>query len=197
MKETIIELLTSTKIDGMDRLIAYMDKQGFFTAPCSGAYHLCKEGGLAEHSLNVFKVAIELDKALKADTDYTDLVIVSLLHDLGKMGDFDKPNYVPNFVRSKTKNEETGDYDLVISTAKPYTTNPELLYVDHEIRSIAIAERFIKLTEEQERAILLHNGLYGVFGYQLKSSKQTPLEFIIHWADLFCSRIIEEKDGQD
>lgn len=85
---------------------------------------------------------------------------------------------------------------MVRSAAKPYETNKELLYVDHEVRSIAIAERFITLTEEEERAILLHNGLYGVFGYQLKTAKQTPLELILHWSDMWASRVVEEKEEE-
>lgn len=197
MKETIIELLKSTSREGIDDLIAFMEEQKFFEAPCSGKYHLCKEGGLAEHSLNVFRQALNIQAGLKADVQYESLVLVSLLHDLGKMGDFGKPNYVPKYVRSKTKNKETGEYDQVISTAEPFTTNPNLLYVEHEIRSIAIAERFIKLTEEEERAILLHNGLYGVFGYSLKNAKQTQLELILHWADMWASRFVEEEKNDD
>ena len=193
IKGTIVELLLSTNRVGMDELLRYMDESGFYSAPCSGAYHLAEEGGLSKHSLNVYRTMLDLNQSLKADIPLDTIILVSILHDLGKMGDYGKPNYVENFVRSKTKNKETGEYDMVRSAAKPYETNKELLYVDHEVRSIAIAERFITLTEEEERAILLHNGLYGVFGYQLKTAKQTPLELILHWSDMWASRIIEEE----
>ena len=43
-----------------DGLIKELEKGGFFTAPCSTQYHLCKEGGLLEHSLNVEEVARKL-----------------------------------------------------------------------------------------------------------------------------------------
>ena len=55
-EERIIELLLSTGRIGMDELLRYMQKNGFFTSPCSSGYHLAKKGGLAEHSLNVLGI---------------------------------------------------------------------------------------------------------------------------------------------
>ena len=66
------------------------------------------------------------------------IIICALLHDLGKMGDYGKPNYVPNMIKSRKK-DENGEYPLVQSEAKPYEINKELLYIPHEVRSIAIA----------------------------------------------------------
>ena len=199
--EKFIDSLRSTKREGIDNLIKVMDEGGFFTAPCSGAYHLCHEGGLLEHSLNVHNKAMELarlwlDDSLseKEKLEFLNSVrICSLLHDLGKMGDHGKSNYVPNMVRSKKKNPETGEYDLVQSEAKPYETNKELTYEEHEIRSLLIAERYIHLTEEEETAILHHNGLYGKLDSSFGNANfcKTKLSFIIHTADMYCSRFVE------
>lgn len=196
MKEKIKELLLSTGREGMDKLIEAMEQGGFFEAPCSGAYHLCHEGGLAEHSLNVyetfksFAVAVDSEWGLENSDS---IKIACLLHDLGKMGDHGKPNCVPNYVRSKTKNKETGEYEMVRSEAKPYETNKELTYEEHEIRSLLIAERYIHLTEEEETAILHHNGLYGkldsIFG--TANYCKTKLSFLLHTADMWCSRFVE------
>lgn len=38
---------------GMDKLIAYIRKSDFYSAPASTRYHLSCEGGLLQHSLNV------------------------------------------------------------------------------------------------------------------------------------------------
>ncbi|MBR7136056.1 MAG: hydrolase, partial [Clostridia bacterium] len=38
---------------GMDKLLAYIRKSDFYKAPASTKYHLCCEGGLLQHSLNV------------------------------------------------------------------------------------------------------------------------------------------------
>lgn len=183
-KETIIKLLKSTNRAGMDKLIEAMEEGGFFTAPCSGGYHLAREGGLAEHSLNVLNVAMDttvgllkgglLPKELKDR-----LIIVCLLHDLGKMGQYGKANYVENTLKSGKQ-----------SASKPYKTNPALLYVDHEVRSIVIAQQYIELTEEEQQAILWHNGLYGNFRYQIQG-KETTLYLTLHFADMFASRILE------
>lgn len=144
VKETIEQILRATGRDGMEDLLKYMEEAGFYTAPCSGAYHLAKE------------------------------------------------NYVPNYVRSRTKNKETGEYDYIQSEAKPYEINKELAYIDHEIRSVMIAERYIKLTEGEEQAILWHNGLYGIFKYEIQG-KETPLYMLLHFADMWVSREVEKE----
>ena len=186
MKETIINLLKETSRIGIIELIDAMEEGGFFEAPCSSDKHLSREGGLAEHSLNVVYKMIELDKALKSDLPWDSVIICGLLHDLGTMGDHGKTNYVFNVLKSGT-----------VSAAKPYKTNPELTYLPHEVRSAMIAERFIELTEEEETAILWHNGLYGQFKYDIPG-KETKLYMILHWADMWASRITEiENEGKE
>lgn len=200
MKERIIELLRETGREGIEDLIAYMDEYGFFRAPCSTSHHLAKEGGLAEHSYNVLCVAQDLSFLLcngpeNLDKETQDAITISaLLHDLGKMGQYNKPNYVPNMLKGRaTKaNPNPEPYQ---SEKKPYISNPDLLYVDHEVRSVAIASRFIELTEEEQQAILWHNGLYGSFRYQIQG-KETPLYMLLHFADMWASRVIEN-GGED
>ena len=62
----------------------------------------------------------------------------------------------------------------------------------HEIRSVAIATMYIDLTEEEQHASLYHNGLYGPLKYEIQGS-ETPLYMIIHFADLWASRVVEGK----
>ena len=196
VKNKIKELLMGTNREGMGELIDYMEVNGFFDAPCSTQHHLSTEGGLAEHSLNVYATAIDLYQDLAYNLPEESIVICSLLHDIGKMGQFGKPNYVPNMLKGRaTKaNPNPEPYQ---STAKPYISNPELLYVDHEVRALAIISRFIDLTEEEQQAILWHNGLYGPFKYEIQG-KETPLYMILHWADMWASRVIErEEDAED
>jgi 23S rRNA maturation-related 3'-5' exoribonuclease YhaM len=76
------------------------------------------------------------------------------------------------------------------SDSKPFAQNPELLSVPHEVRSIQIASQFIELTEEENFAILYHNGMYGPFKYELQG-KETPLYLLLHFADMWCSRVLE------
>jgi len=181
-EKRIKELLKATKREGIDSLIEAMEKGGFFTAPCSGAYHLCKEGGLAEHSLNVYNILCLLNETLQAGISDESLILCALLHDLGKMGDHNKPNYVPNILKSGK-----------ISDGKPYETNKELTYEEHEIRSVIIAERYIYLSEDEETAILHHNGLYGKLdsSYGNANYSKTKLAYLLHTADMYVSRFIE------
>ena len=193
VKSKIKDLLLLTERDGMDKLIECMEQNGFFIAPCSGSFHLSKEGGLAEHSLNVYKTMRIMAESLYDNLtyDYLDeLIIVSILHDLGKMGQFGKPNYTENMIKDgrPTKSEPEQKYKR--SETKPYITNPDLLNVPHEIRSIAIASKYINLTEQEQFAILYHNGLYGDLKYQI-SGKETPLYLLLHFADMWCSRVVE------
>lgn len=185
-REKIIRLLKSTNRPGMDKLIQAMDEGGFFTSPCSGGHHLAKEGGLAEHSLNVLGVATLVAAGvtgteLPKETE-DKLIIACLLHDLGKMGQYGKANYVENTLKSGKQ-----------SASKPYKTNPDLLYVDHEVRSVVIAQQYIELTEEEQQVILWHNGLYGNFRYQIQG-KETPLYLILHFADMWASRVLETEE---
>lgn len=182
MKGKIIDLLKSTNRANMDLLVDFMEAGGFFEAPCSGGHHLAKPGGLAEHSLNVYFGMLELDKAMKAELPHESIVICGILHDLGKIGDYGKPNYVENILKSGKP------------AAKPYKTNPNLLYVPHEIRSVAIAERYISLTEQEQFAILYHNGMYSDLRYSYKDH-ETPLSLILHFSDMWCSRVTEIEEG--
>ncbi|WP_342756777.1 HD family phosphohydrolase [Kineothrix sedimenti] len=196
-KERIEERLKSTGREGMSQLLKWMEENGFYEVPCSASNHLAKEGGLAEHSLNVLGAMQDVSFLLcegpeLLTKDQQDAIIIcSLLHDLGKTGDYDKPGYVPNMLKGRpTKaNPAPEPYQ---SLSKPYEVNKELSPIDHEIRSIKIASQFINLTEEEELAILWHNGLYGNFKYQIPG-KETPLYLLLHFADMWASRVLEKE----
>ena len=61
---------------------------------------------------------------------------------------------------------------------------------------MTIARMYIPLTAEEEQAILWHNGLYGIFKYEI-SGKETPLYLLLHMADMWASRVIEKEDNTD
>jgi 23S rRNA maturation-related 3'-5' exoribonuclease YhaM len=134
-EERFIEELNKVKREGTEQLIEEMRKGGFFSAPCSGAYHLSEQGGLLIHSLNVLDYSRKLNEAFGNPIEDEAIIISALLHDLGKMGDHGKPNYIENILKGGKRSE-----------AKPYETNKELPYFPHEVRSVMIAERYIALT---------------------------------------------------
>lgn len=181
-KRFIVESLFKTERDGMNFLVEHMEEIGFFESPCSGGNHLACKFGLVHHTRNVMEIAEKMGVCLYGGEEFNKIrnavVIASALHDLGKAGDFGKAGYVDNILKSGQ------------SDKKPFKVNPELLYVDHEIRSVKLASMFIDLTEEEEFAILYHNGMYGNLRYALKG-KETPLYMLIHWADMWASRVVE------
>lgn len=86
-KERFIQICSQTiKREGIDKLLSWLEKSDFYTAPASTRFHGNYTGGLVEHSLNVYD---ELKRLLSAypeikATDET-VAIISLFHDLCKV----------------------------------------------------------------------------------------------------------------
>lgn len=178
----------------VEGLLNFLEEKGYYTSPCSGSHHLCCEGGLLEHSVNVYLTMQRMATALEYAVDESSIVICGLLHDLGKVGDFNQPNYIVNMIKDGRPTKANPEQKYKQSEASPYKTNPDIPYVDHEIRSVEYIRRFIELTPEEYQAILWHNGLYGTFRYNIPN-KETPLYLLLHSADMWCSRVLETKDN--
>lgn len=66
------ELLNQVDREGMPQLLEYIrDRSDFYTAPASTRFHLSTEGGLLQHSLNVYKC---LQRKAQADTVWRDIL---------------------------------------------------------------------------------------------------------------------------
>ena len=71
----------------------------YFSAPASykSEYNSCFPGGLSRHSLQVMKGMVGLTNGLKIrDCDKDSIIILSLFHDLGKIGDGVDSYYIGN-----------------------------------------------------------------------------------------------------
>lgn len=181
--EEIDKLLLGVEREGIEDLVAYLNDIGFYDAPASTRFHGAEEGALAKHSLNVMNCARTLAKAWLGKKWYEEhqdsITICALLHDLGKCGQFGKPLYIPNVLKKGP------------SEAQPFKTNPDLMTLPHEVVSVIEITKFIDLTPEEQQAIAWHNGLYGIFKYDIQG-KENELYMIIHFADMWASRIIEK-----
>lgn len=184
--EEIDKLLLDTKREGIEDLVSYLNDIGFYDAPASTRFHGAETGALAKHSLNVMNCARTLAIAWMGKKWYQEhqdsITICALLHDLGKAGQFGKPLYIENILKSGKA-----------SDAQPFKTNEDLKTLPHEIVSVVEATKFIDLTEEEQRAIAWHNGLYGIFKYDIQG-KEDELYMIIHFSDMWASRIVERED---
>lgn len=194
MKEQFINLYnTNIKREGAKELLAWLQKADFFTAPASTKYHLSTEGGLLEHSLNVYNRLLELVKNenLKrtgsSDIDEKTLesvTICSLLHDVCKVN-FYKVAY------RNHKNEATKKWEQI-----PYYTIEDKFAYGHGEKSVFLIERFMRLSIEEAVAIRWHMGGFdeAVKGgsYALNAAwAKYPLPVLLHIADLMASNLDE------
>ena len=77
-------MVTSRSLE-FDSFMHFIETEtSYLTAPASTKYHLCKEHGLLEHSVNVAETMLKIKAQLAPDISDESCVIVSLLHDLGK-----------------------------------------------------------------------------------------------------------------
>ena len=76
---------------GSAELLAYLEKSDFFSAPASSRFHGDHDGGLCEHSVNVYQrlaMLISAEDLIYGKTEYSEetIAICGLLHDLCKVG---------------------------------------------------------------------------------------------------------------
>lgn len=200
LKSKFEELLLSTKREGIEELIASIRKTDFYTAPASTRFHSCHEGGLLEHSLNVYrcltdkKISPIWGEVLKEVPDAS-IILVALLHDLCKA------NFYGTELKNKkiysehgSKIDSNGRYDW--QTVPTYTIDDKLP-LGHGEKSIMMAERFIRLTTEERYAIRWHMGFTEPkenWNYFTSAVKVCPLVLAIHEADIEATYLLEEEE---
>ena len=168
----------------------YLLRSDFFTAPASTRYHCAYEGGLCEHSINVYRrllanVKMQFGEEWESKVSHESVAVCGLLHDLCKI-DFYKLDY--------RNVKENGEWQR-----KPYFTREEALPFGHGEKSVYIAGSFIKLTREEAMAINWHKGGFDtrVRGgdYSVSDAyRMFPLAVLLHAADLEAT-YIDEKRG--
>ncbi len=178
------------KREGADKLLDYLtNKSDFFTSPASTKYHSAYEGGLAQHSLNVYHclkdyLARPRVKEIYKVENYTDeqIALVALLHDLCKTNTY-KVDY-------RNQKNEQGQWEKV-----PYYRTEELLPYGHGEKSVYMISGFMRLSREEAMAIRWHMGFsYGdVNDRNLvgKAFEMYPLAFALSTADMEASYFLE------
>ncbi|MDR2599306.1 MAG: HD domain-containing protein [Oscillospiraceae bacterium] len=173
------------RADEFANLIEFIEtKTAWLTAPASTRFHLCRENGLLEHSVNVVETLLRLKETLYPIIDDESCVIVGLLHDLGKAGTPEGAQYLKNEPTPRQKQYGYGP-------TYPYSYNKNLTYLSVPIRSLYLALPFIDLTEEEAQAIAYHDGQY-VEDNRSVASNERPLTLLLHYADNWCGFVIED-----
>lgn len=180
-KLRFIELLKKVNRDGMNELIAWLEKTTFFMEPASAKYHGSYEGGLCDHSLAVYEEYVKLLNISPEDDGAIEKAIITcLLHDVCKIGNYKK--VIKNVKSSDGKWQEVEQYESVDS-AFPF---------GHGEKSVLLICRFIKLTREEMLMIRWHMGAYESKECWCElgiAQKMYPSVLYIHFADMIASNI--------
>lgn len=192
--------------DGFGWLLDFIRKSDFYKAPASTRFHSCHEGGLLEHSLNVYDRLIhnvnndDLGSFLKVKEE--NIVIASLLHDLCK-----SYYYVVDYKNQKTYDEETvakadkksvkqdNKGYFVWETVPIYKVDDKIPY-GHGEKSVMMIEEFVKLEPVERYAIRWHMGFTEPkenWNYVSAAFTKYPLCLALHVADLEATYLVEEE----
>jgi hypothetical protein len=195
MKKEIIELLKATERERIDRVVDYLEnKSDYFTAPASTAFHGNYSGGLAEHSLNVYKVAMKVKAAmldLKPELanrlSDESIAIVALLHDLCKT----------NVYKIERKNRKVNG---VWVETDAYGVDYSKFPLGHGEKSVIMLLTLgFPLTRDEMMAIRWHMTAWEL-AFQSAEAKsnlnaakeQCPLLTVLQAADGLASALLEE-----
>ena len=189
-KEEFIEIYhENIRREGADKLLEYLmsPSSDFFTAPASTRYHGAYEGGLVEHSLNVYECLCDylarerVQELYGIETSEETVAIVSLLHDICKM----------NFYKKSFRNVK--DENGVWNKVPTYEIDDRLPY-GHGEKSVYIVSGFMRLTREEAFAIRYHMGFSGNEEARDvgKAFEMFPLAFALSTADMEASYFLED-----
>ena len=183
---------------GSAELLAWLEnKTDFFTAPASTKYHGAYEGGLLEHSLNVYGAFMELTKTGRFTELAFDMglslagmeetaAICTLLHDICKT-DYYKPG-------TKRQKNAAGEWETV-----PCYTVKDGFPFGHGEKSVFLIQQFMSLGTEEALAIRWHMGPYdeaargGSRGLS-EAMAFSPLVYELHAADMRATQREQRKE---
>ena len=191
--EFITTYRTFIKREGADKLLDYlMSRSDFFTAPASSKFHSDYEGGLLDHSLNVYHrllrlVESEYGEGWRDVISPESVAIVGLLHDVCKV----------NMYKVSYRNVKK---DGAWEQQPFYTIDDEIPY-GHGEKSVYIISGFMRLTRDEAMAINWH---MGGFDDRVKGGSYTvgrafekyPLAVLAHSAD-FLATYFDEKKAEE
>lgn len=187
-KEEFIKIYTENiHREGAEKLLDFLNKSDFFTAPASTRYHNAFEGGLLVHSLNVYYCMKAYMERERVKTVYNltasdeSIAITALLHDICKVN-FYRVSY------RNAKNEKTGQWEKV-----PYYEIYDTLPYGHGEKSVYMVSGFMRLTREEALAIRWHMGFSGMEDKNTigRALEAYPLAFALSVADMEASYFLE------
>ena len=161
------------KRDGINALMEWLETTDFYEAPASTRFHESYEGGLCEHSLNVYYHLIHINRMYGYVGNDESLALVALFHDLCKIRCYDR-----GFKNAK---DEEGNWNKV----PIYLWNEQDKFGFHGPKSVYIVMSFLKLDFKEASAIACHMGIEnGSSGAIMDAYRDNILGFMLHMADM-------------
>ena len=191
-KEEFLEIYqTNIHREGSAALLEYLNRSDFFTAPASARFHGSYPGGLAEHSVNVYRCLADylarerVQELYGLEVSAESAAVVALLHDVCKIGCYRAGT-------RNVKNETTGQWEKV-----PTFFYEDKLPYGHGEKSVYIVSGFMKLSREEAMAIRWHMGFSGPEDSRMvgQALRQYPLAFALHTADMEASTFLEREEN--
>ncbi len=177
------------KREGSDKLLEWLEKSDFFSAPASTKFHSAHEGGLCEHSVKVYErflklVRNEFGENFEEKISKESIALIALCHDVCKVN-----TYKTDFRNVK----ENGAW-----VQKPYYAVDDKLPYGHGEKSVYIINGFTRLSREEALAINWHMGAFDLRvqggSYALKDAYLAyPTALLLHIADVMATYLDEEQ----
>ena len=167
--------------DRTEFALALVDGLGERLAICPASakvsFHNAFPGGLVEHSIRVLMNANNLCKGFGWKFPKDSLIIGTLFHDLGKVGNHEHDYYIPQ--TDSWKKEKYGEV---------YSYNSDLPYMTVPHRGVFLCQHYgLKLSHDEMLAILLNDGQYASENAAYKL-KEPHLADVVHMADLIATK---------
>lgn len=193
-KQRFCEILTATKRENINYVIEDLEDLGFFEAPASVKNHYNFAGGLVEHSLKVYDMAMALRESIikmrpdmEAQLPVESVAIATLLHDVCKAD-------IYRTVQRARKNE-IGIYEKFDEYTVDYSNFP----VGHGEKSVIMLLRSgLDLEDAEIFAIRWHMGPWELAPQSIEQDRtyrsaqqRSPLVALVHTADTLSAQILE------
>ena len=137
------------RTEAVNKMLDYFESRlPFCPASSKKDYHLAETGGLINHSLRVLSNLLKLNKTFNTNFSNESMILVSLFHDLGKVGDLENNFYLPQ--SSEWHREKLGQY---------YEINTNMSYMTTSHQTMFLLQYFgVKLTSDEWISIAICDG---------------------------------------
>lgn len=193
---SIIDLIDIHNV-ARESFLDYLYATDFFVAPASTKYHACYRGGLAVHTINVYKNLCKLVDMYGFKDIYNQSTIAKMaFHDISKVNYYEtKTINVKNYSENGSKSDGGGKFDWVSELAfGVIDAHDRFLSGDHAFNSYMILKDYFNLNQEEITAIINHHcGMDTNGGNRDLSAilNKYPLATLLHIADMLSVYIDE------